>query len=1063
MAGYDLEAIRAVYDQSPFAFAVIRIITDDQGRAVDFSFAYKNAALARLEERDPQAPLGLQSNYLYGSTNQKRLRLYSDVAFFGGAKSYTEYSPLVKKYIHIQYYQLDYGVCGFLMEDVTEKTEMALALKKSHYQAQVDRKKLELALSNSDLYIWEYDLIGKRSIQQNRAISVFNTERVLENFPDSAIEAGLVHKDSVADYLEMHKAVGRGEKSVQRDICVINASGKSLWKRLTYTTLFEDGKPVGAIGCAVDIETSKELERQFKEEMRNIEEAQGGDLLVKLRINITKGVVESYVASDTVSLSAADTPYDVAIEQLAAAGFTQEDRDTIRTRLNRERTLKAFSAGEVLYSMDYRRKTRDGGVLWVRTTVKTYQNPQSGDVMSFIYTRDINSEKIREGIIEAIVAIEYDYIAYVDLKSDSYRLYLRDERLKQLMPINPKGYTQSIYSINQAVVVPEDLERANREMLPDGIRKNLKDTNLYSMVVSICEDGKTIRQKRFQYAYLNEECEQVVLTRTDVTELLAQQQQQQSMLETALLAAKQASSAKSDFLSRMSHEIRTPMNAIIGMSTIAAQEIGNDAQVADCIAKIGISSRFLLSLINDILDMSRIESGKMLLKNEKIPFEEFLNGINSICYAQAAAKNIDYENVVNSNLEDYYIGDAMKLQQIIINIVSNAIKFTPGHGKVSLHVHQMKKDKDRATLRFVVNDTGCGISEAFIPSLFEPFSQEHLGTTSMYGGTGLGLAICKNLVDMMDGTITVRSIVGTGSEFTVDVKLGITGESRKRYLNKPHYDFGALRALVVDDDVIICQHAIITLKEIGVVSEWVDSGRKAIERVREQWQSQKHYDLVLLDWKMPDMDGIETAKEIRKIVGPDVTIIIMTAYDWTMIEHEAKLAGVNLLISKPMFKSSLISAFEKVLGMQEEKKVAEIQEEYDFTGKRLLLAEDHPLNVEVAKRLLERKGFIVEHAENGLRALELFTTADDGYYDAILMDVRMPMMDGLQATNAIRHLSKKSSKSIPIIAMTANAFDEDVQKSRAAGMNAHLAKPIEPQLLYQTLYHYIFDEPKANS
>ncbi|MBP7319751.1 MAG: response regulator [Lachnospiraceae bacterium] len=599
------------------------------------------------------------------------------------------------------------------------------------------------------------------------------------------------------------------------------------------------------------------------------------------------------------------------------------------------------------------------------------------------------------------------------------------------------------------------MERALHDMLPDGIRENLKDKRVYSAVYGVYDENKNIRQKRVQYAYLDKESEQILITRTDVTDLLEQQKQQQNMLEAALLTAEQANSAKSDFLSRMSHEIRTPMNAIIGMSTIAAQSIGDDTQVADCIGKIGISSRFLLSLINDILDMNRIESGKMLLKNEKIPFEEFLNGINAICYTQAQAKNIDYENVVDSSVEDYYIGDAMKLQQVIINILGNAIKFTPHGGRVVLHVQQIKKDQFHAGIRFIVNDTGCGISEEFLPQLFEPFAQEHSGTTTMYSGTGLGLAICKSLVEMMDGHIEVRSIVGTGSEFTIDVKMGITEESRTRYLNNPHYHFEQLKTLVVDDDVTVCEQAMITLKEMKIKAEWVDSGAKAIQRVQEKWNQQQFYNMILVDWKMPGMDGIETARRIRAIVGPDVTIIIMTAYDWANIEQEAKLAGVNLLMSKPMFKSSLISAFERALGKQTEA-ATQVTPDFRFDGKRILLAEDHPLNVEVAKRLLEARGFVVEHADNGLRALEMYTTTPVGYYDAILMDIRMPQMDGLQAANAIRHLTKETARTIPIIAMTANAFDEDVQKSKMAGMNAHLAKPIEPQLLYQTLYDFIY-------
>ena len=509
----------------------------------------------------------------------------------------------------------------------------------------------------------------------------------------------------------------------------------------------------------------------------------------------------------------------------------------------------------------------------------------------------------------------------------------------------------------------------------------------------------------------------------------------------------------------MSHEIRTPMNAIIGMSTIAARSIGDDEQVMDCISKIGISSRFLLSLINDILDMSRIESGKMLLKNEKIPTEEFLNGINSICYGQAAARGVEYECIVDPVLDDYYIGDAMKLQQVLINILSNAIKFTGDSGKVTLSVSLHKRTKNDAVIRFIVNDTGIGMSEEFIPHIFEPFSQESTGTTTLYGGTGLGLAISKNIVDMMDGRITVRSIKGLGSEFTVDVKLGITEEEKLRHnQKKQNYNFSHLKTLVVDDDVSVCESAVVTLAEMGVKAEWVDSGRKAIERVREFWNRGAYYDMILIDWKMPEMDGIETARRIRAVVGPDVTIIIMTAYDWLSIESEAKLAGVNLLMSKPMFKSSLISAFSKALGKKEEQVQQEKTSDYDFSGKRVLLVEDNMINTEVAVMLLESKGFTVDTAENGLRAMEVFSKSEPKYYDAILMDIRMPLMDGLSAATNIRHLSNADARTIPIIAMTANAFDDDIEKSKAAGMNAHLAKPIEPERMYQTLYDFIFGE-----
>ncbi|MEG0109341.1 MAG: response regulator, partial [Lachnospiraceae bacterium] len=397
----------------------------------------------------------------------------------------------------------------------------------------------------------------------------------------------------------------------------------------------------------------------------------------------------------------------------------------------------------------------------------------------------------------------------------------------------------------------------------------------------------------------------------------------------------------------------------------------------------------------------------------------------------------------------------MKLQQVLINIISNSIKFTSPGGKVQFIIHQEKINQDEVLMKFMVNDTGIGISESFLPHLFEPFEQENTGTTTPYGGTGLGLAICKNLVDLMDGTIHVNSIEGVGSEFIVEIKLGISEKNKQGKRNKSKVHFENLKALIVDDDIIICQHTRQILLDMRMQAEYAVSGVKAIEMVQQKCAKKKYYDIILVDWKMPDMNGIETTREIRKIVGPDVTIIIMTAYDWAAIEIEAKQAGVNLLISKPLFKSSLYSAFEEIYDKKYEKEKQTISNEYDFTGKRVLLVEDHLLNIEVAKKMLNSKNLEVEVAENGLRAIELFAQKNHYYYDAILMDIRMPVMDGLTAAKSIRQMQKSDAKTIPIIAMTANAFEEDIEKTKAAGMNAHLSKPIEPILLYQTMQHFL--------
>lgn len=862
---------------------------------------------------------------------------------------------------------------------------------------------------------------------------------------------------------ELREQLKKGN-TIHKEIRLVCKDGEIKWISIK-AQLFRKFEEEYFYCVFVDITKEKKLQERVKElyerELSYFAElayAEGG---VQGRVNVTQNRMESYLATSDVAIAHVGDTYDQIVENLAKSAMDPVYGQKIRQDLCREKVLEDYAAGKVEYNFDFLREKSSGkGAFWGSTSLRTCLNPENGDIIVFLYTFDVTEQKLQEELLKRIAVLDYDLIIDVDMIHDTHRLVAFNPGQVNMM-LGEGKFQEEIRTIAEKFMDEESSRKYLRKLNYDYIREQLETQEYYTFMVEMRDEQGTLFIKRFKVFYINKELGRICMFRADVTDVVLQEQKQKERLAAALVAAEQANAAKSDFLSRMSHEIRTPMNAIIGMTTIATQSIGDEEQVLDCLSKIGISSRFLLSLINDILDMSRIESGKMLLKNEKIPIEEFINGINSICFSQANAKGVEYECIVDPMLDDYYMGDAMKLQQVLINILSNAVKFTKEGGKVTFSAEQRRKTKGDAVIRFVINDTGTGMSEEFLPHIFEPFSQESTGTTALYGGTGLGLAISKNIVDMMDGHITVRSIKGIGTEFMVDVKLGITEEEKLRHNQKKHdYNFSHLKTLVVDDDVAVCESIIVTLKEIGIKGEWVDSGWKAVEQVKRLWEAGKFYDIILIDWKMPEMDGIETARRIRSIVGPEVTIIIITAFDWISIEHEARRAGVNLLMSKPMFKSSLVSAFSKALGEKEEVKHQDEIVQYDFTGRRILLVEDNALNTEVARMLLESRGFEVELAENGLRAMELYGKSEENYYDAILMDIRMPLMDGLTATKNIRHLSNADARTIPIIAMTANAFDDDVEKSKAAGMNAHLAKPIDPDRMYQILYDFIFGKEK---
>ena len=521
-------------------------------------------------------------------------------------------------------------------------------------------------------------------------------------------------------------------------------------------------------------------------------------------------------------------------------------------------------------------------------------------------------------------------------------------------------------------------------------------------------------------------------------------------LEDARQKAVESSKAKSEFLANMSHDIRTPMNAIVGMTAIATAHIDDQKQVQNCLRKITLSSKHLLGLINDVLDMSKIESGKLTLTTEQISLKEVVEGVVNIMQPQVKAKRQTFDIHVENILTENIWCDSVRLNQVLLNLLSNATKYTPEGGSIQLSLSEEKSPKGENYIRthIKVKDNGIGMSPDFLKRIYESYSRADGVRVSKTQGTGLGMAITKYIVDAMEGSINIKSEIDKGTE------VSLTFDFEKAVALEMDMVLPSWSMLVVDDDELLCRTAIDTLKTIGINADWVLSGEKAIELVTQHHQKRDDYQIILLDWKLPGMNGIQVAKEIRRNLGDEMPILLISAYDCSEFEEEAREAGINGFISKPLFKSTLYHALRQYMDTQTENDQT-LNSNIDLSGRRILLAEDNELNWEIASELLSDLGVELDWAEDGQICLDKFQKSSAGHYDAILMDIRMPHMTGYEATKAIRGINHPDALSIPIIAMSADAFSDDIQHCLECGMNAHIAKPIDVIELTRLLKRYL--------
>ena len=748
-----------------------------------------------------------------------------------------------------------------------------------------------------------------------------------------------------------------------------------------------------------------------------------------------------------------------------------EDRERLRAELSRDRILSRLKE-RPHFSISYQRLMGNGTRRYFRIEVARANMPDGriGVVLGF---RDVDEDVrdwqalqqqlqtqqlLRERQDKLITALSSDYwsVYYIELDKDEGVCYQDHADIKDGLKVGERfPYLATVTEYANKYVTESYREELLRFTCPDAIREALKEERVIAFRYMVSRNGKETYEmtKIAGVRHPEDRDDHIVhavgLCFTDVDAETRKNMETAQTLNDALATAEQANRAKTAFLSSMSHEIRTPMNAIIGLDNIALNNPDLSPKTRESLEKISASAHHLLSIINDILYMSRIELGRMIIKHEEFSFPKALEQVNTIISGQCRDKGLDYECRINGSVDDYYIGDDMKLRQVLINILGNAVKFTPTGGRVRFFVEEVARFKGKSTLHFTISDTGIGIGKEFIPKIFDAFSQEDSSSTSKYGSTGLGMSITMSLVKLMNGNIEVESEKGKGTTFTVTITL--TESDRKNTGNGADEDElkpQEMCVLVIDDDPVACEHAKMVLGQVGIACEIALSGAEGVEMVRVRHARRDLYNLILVDWRMPEMDGVEATRRIRAIVGNEMAIIILTSYNWEDIALEAKCAGVDTFVSKPLFANTVLDEFREAFrktkeGLQVEKT--------DLRGRRILLAEDVAINAEIMGMVLAMREIEVDVAENGKIAVDMFAKHEVGCYDAILMDVRMPEMDGLEATRVIRAMNRKDARTIPIIALTANAFDEDVQRSLQAGLNAHLSKPVEPSALFETL------------
>ncbi len=789
------------------------------------------------------------------------------------------------------------------------------AQKEAERKLQESEQRYRLAIEGAGVNVWEYDVLKRTITQSSGSQKRHGYSIVIENVPESLIASGHVEASEAESFREMYRAIERGEeKQVGGDFWVPKSNGVGRWcERICYSVVFDqNGTPIKAYGSSQDVTQARLVEKKYQDELAYWEKV-ANSILATCRVNLTQRCVEEMRVGSTTGF---ESRFRNTVDfRTRALGFLKTTR--ITDEQNRlflpESLIQQYHNGVNGLVQEFLATLKDNRTVWVRANVKLIKQPDTEDLVAFFYYTDITDKKITQSLVESVVRLDYDYICWIDVNSRNYHLYANTKAF-QIPPKVGDDYGEILVDSLVKKCSARDAAVYIERMSLESVVRELEQKPMAVYELDMCEADGTFRRKQFRFAYMDRDAGFIVMTRSDIDDIVKREQSKQDLLEQAVITAEEANSSKSDFMARMSHDMRTPMNAIMGMASLGMDECTSE-RIRSYFRNINLSAAFLLGLINDILDMAKLEKGTIILHPRPYALQEFITQMETTIRPLCERKRIFFALTTENILAERILVDRLRLDQVFLNLLSNAVKFTPENGKVSLHIKNTSVHHEELDLCFTVQDNGIGMSKEFQEHLFESFSQEHATTTDASEGSGLGLSIAQKMISLMNGTISVTSEKGKGSIFTVKLK------------------------------VKTCQ----------------------------EYQDQRE-------------------------AADDISVL---------------------------------------------------------NGRRVLLCEDHPLNTEIAMRLLQKRGMVVDHAPDGKSGVELFRRSAPYTYDVILMDIRMPFMDGLTAARTIRELDRSDARTTPILAMTANAYAEDEEKSRQAGMNEHLAKPIEPKKLYAALQKYL--------